>query len=111
MGFLNTKGINSSAMNATQSSGTIESTGLFCTSGQFTVTGVTSATGTMKLQVSNDRSNPTNWSDITSIPLSGNGVYLISKVDICYQYIRYIYIPTVSDAGARISCVTQALAF
>jgi hypothetical protein len=115
MRFLTTKGIVASPMNALQTSGPITAEQLFSTSGQFIVTGVTTATGFMKLQASNDpvfaynNGVPTNWNDITSIPLNGNGVYLISKVDLCYRFIRFAYVPTINDAGATVECNAQAL--
>lgn len=48
------------------------------------------ATGTLKMQFSNDRDNPTHWSDIpnASITISAAGVTNIPKTDICYKWIK-----------------------
>lgn len=59
---------------------------------QAVVTG--SATGTLKLQVSNDdNGSPTNWSDLTgaTVSVSGAGVYLIPAQNMSYQFIRAVY--------------------
>lgn len=63
-----------------------------------------SATGTLKLQASNDAifppNVPTHWNDITSatVSVSGAGSYMILKTDICYDWIRAVYSSTATGA-------------
>lgn len=79
---------------------------LFNVSLQAVVTGT--STGTLKLQYSNDIVNPviptgtpTNWSDVPSatVSITGAGVFGIAKTDICYQFIRAIFVHTNGAAG------------
>lgn len=60
---------------------------------------VSTATGTLKLQYSNDPQavisggQPTNWSDIpsASVSVAGAGVYGFAQIDLCYAWIRAVY--------------------
>lgn len=71
-------------------------------SAQAVVTGT--STGTLYLQVSNDPYvagvTPANWSNLaTSIAVSGAGVYLIPKTDLCYSAMRAYFAHTNAAAG------------
>ncbi len=73
-----------------------------------------SIAGAVKIQASNDVpvSNgdaPTNWSDISgaTVSVSAAGVFLIPKIDLCYQYIRIVY--TNSGTGGTIAARVKAL--
>lgn len=63
---------------------------------QAVVTG--SLMGTFKFQASNDNvyspNEPTHWSDITdaSIEVSSAGTYCIPFTEICYQYVRVVWV-------------------
>lgn len=95
------KPLNDVALNAVAISGTatnnsnpVDGSFLIAGSAQAVVTGT--ATGTLKLQYSNDApgvGSPANWSDIpsASVAVSGAGVYAIAKLDLCYQWIRATY--------------------
>lgn len=75
---------------------------IFSISAQLVATG--SAAGTFKMQVSDDSGPdsymdtfiPTNWSDLSgaSISISGAGVFVIPKVDLSYNYVRFVYTST-----------------
>ncbi len=81
----------------------------FYISAQAVVTG-SGAAGTLKLQVSNDPvqspqlSSPTNWSDISgaSVAISGAGVILIPKTEICYNWARFV----TSTTAAGVQTIT-----
>lgn len=84
---------------ATVTTAAINAANLFQVSAQITATGA-GAAGTLKIQVSNDYTDdtnpnfaPTNWSDLSgaTVTVSGAGVLLIPKQEICYQYIRLVY--------------------
>lgn len=71
---------------------------LYC-SAQLTANGA--ASGTLKLQASNDPSDinnnpPTNWSDIpnASVIISGSGTFLIPIQTLCYEWVRLVYTNT-----------------
>lgn len=75
---------------------------LFYTSVQGIITG-SSPVGTIKLQVSNDHimasnlaadTTPTHWSDLATVAVNATGNFLIPKTDLCYQWIRVIYVKT-----------------
>lgn len=57
-----------------------------------------SLTGIVKIQASNDNSlvptNPVNWVDIpaASVAITNSGNYLIPKIDICYEFIRVVFV-------------------
>jgi hypothetical protein len=84
---------------------------LFSISAQITATG--GAAGTLKFQASNDEfwpnnNVPINWSDIpsASVSVTGDGVFLIPKIDLCYQWVRLVYTNT---GTGTISVVFKAL--
>lgn len=70
---------------------------LWAVSVQVVATG--SASGTAKIQVSNDNPVtgtgmvPTNWTDLPSatVDVSGAGAVLIPKTEVCYQWLRVVY--------------------
>lgn len=77
----------------------IDASQLFAISVQAVSTGT--STGTVKMQMSNDMPlngdmtpfTPTHWSDIASqtTSLTVAGSYLISKFDLCYQWVRPVF--------------------
>lgn len=82
---------------------------LFALSAQAVVTGTSS--GTLNIQASNDISAPTNWSNIATIgtvTISGAGVFLIPKLDICYNWIRASFVHN-NAASGTISVNLQVL--
>lgn len=99
------------AMNAVdasidENSSAISSKELLSCSLQAVVTGT--STGTLKLQFSNDIVDPinppqvpTSWSDIPSatVSVSGAGVVLIPKTDLCYEFIRVAFVHGNGAAG------------
>jgi hypothetical protein len=99
---------------ATINSSAILSLNMFYASAQIVCTGA--AAGTLVIQASNDdltttpASNqlPVNWSNIPSatVTVTGAGVYLIPKFDLCYQYIRASYTNT---GSGTISVVIKTL--
>lgn len=54
--------------------------------------------GSIKLQYSNDFSNPTNWSDIagSSATIAGAGVLSIPKIDVSYRWLQCVTTTTVA---------------
>jgi hypothetical protein len=106
---------NSLDASVNQSPSFIQAHNLFNVSAQCVVTG--SSTGTLKLQFSNDITDPTlqltaptNWSDIpnAAVTVSGAGVFGIAKADLCYQFIRLVFIKNNGSAGT-ISANIKAL--
>lgn len=96
---------------ATVTTAAIPALNLFSCSAQITTTG--SAAGTLKIQASNDDPRgagqvPVNFSDIpdATITATGAGVFLISKIDLCYEYVRLVYTNT---GTGTISVVFKAL--
>jgi len=80
---------------------------LFYCSAQIVAAG--GGAGTFVIQASDDdfgTNPPVHWTTIASATVSGDGVYLIPKIDLCYQWIRLVY--TNSGAGT-ISAVIKAL--
>lgn len=78
---------------------------------QLTATGA--AAGTLQLQCSLDNTMtpsvaPVNWSNVpsASVAVSGAGVYLIPKTDVCYNYVRLVYTNT---GSGTVSVVLQAI--
>lgn len=71
----------------------------------------TGAVGTAKLQVSNDKKNPSNWTDLSgaTVSVSGAGAFLIPKVDLCYRYIQLVY--TNSSGSGNITANFQGIGF
>lgn len=107
--------IPSSSAAVDQNGAAISSRQEFYISAQAVVTGT--STGTLKLQFSNDIVNPvlgpptiTNWSDIPSatVAVAGAGVYAIPKTEICYEYVRAVFVHTNAAAGT-ISCNTKVI--
>lgn len=90
-----------------QASAAINSSQLFYISLQVVMTGT--ASGTLKLQFSNDpcegqspTSTPTHWNDITgaTVTLTGTaGSFGILKTDLSYRYIRAVYTHNNGSAG------------
>jgi hypothetical protein len=74
-----------------------------------------SLTGIVKVQASNDSSlvptNPINWSDIpsASIAVTNTGTYLIPKIDICYEFIRVVFVYTSGSGSPTIQVNTKLL--
>jgi hypothetical protein len=69
-------------------------------SAQVLVTGT--STGTVTIQVSNDETNPTHWTTIPtvgSVTTTGAGIFLIPKLDICYEWVRVSYTATNAASG------------
>lgn len=109
MRFLNDPIIIAGAGNAIQASNSIDCSFVINASVQV-VTGA-GATGTIKLQASNDApapynlqssiTTPTNWTDIASATASvtAGSTALIPKTDICYQWLRAVFTPT--SAGVQ----------
>lgn len=81
---------------------------LFAVSAQSSVTGTVA--GTMKFQFSNDvvapGVAPTNWSDIpnATVAISNTALYAIAKTDLCYNYIRLVYVST-SGSGTMTASI------
>lgn len=99
MRYSNEKLLDAINANSTTNSNPIDARQVLCVSAQ----GIASAagTGTLKLQVSNDKygalpSYPTNWSDVSgaSVTVTGAGTFLIPKTEICNEYARLVYTST-----------------
>jgi hypothetical protein len=71
----------------------------------------TGAVGTAKLQASNDKKNPSNWTDISgaTVSVTGTGIFLIPKMDLCYRYIQLVY--TNSSGTGNITANFQGIGF
>lgn len=91
---------------ADQAGAAISGAQLFAMSVQAVVTGT--STGTLKMQFSNDVVNqktppapPTNWSDLSgiSVAIAGAGVYNIPKFDVCYAWLRPVFVHANAAAG------------
>jgi len=114
---------NISASNAATTNGSvILIQNVFAVSAQAINTGT--PTGSVKLQASNDPvkglatdSNgnlvPVNWTDIanTSTSISAAGSVLIPKVDVCYQWLRAVYIDTATNSSEVTAVTTGASAW
>lgn len=81
----------------------------FACSMQVVATG-TPGTGTVKLQVSNDPANPTNWVDVTSgsVTLSGTTVLMVQVSNLCNMYIRAVYTKAGSPSTGSITATLVA---
>lgn len=84
---------------ATITTAAIPSLNLLYCSAQITTTGA--GAGTLIIQASDDYvveagAVPTNWSPIPSatVTVTGNGSFLIPKIDLCYEYVRLAYTNT-----------------
>lgn len=106
--------INNADASVSQNGTPILSREMFAISAQAVVTG--SATGTLKLQFSNDiiaqglnLTVPTHWSDITgaTVAIAGAGTYAIPKTEICYEYVRSVY--TAASGTGSISVNSKVL--
>lgn len=74
---------------------------------QAVVTGT--ATGTLKLQVSNDdNGSASNWSDLTgaTVSVSSAGAYLIPAQNMCYQFLRAVYTASSGTGTITVNCHT-----
>jgi hypothetical protein len=97
----------------TQNGITTDSSFIVAISGQAVLTG--SPVGNLKFQASNDvlqgNQVPTNWTDIpgTTVAVSAAGSFLLPKIDICYNRVRLVYVPT-SGTGT-VSANIKALGF
>lgn len=90
-----------------ETSAPINAQSLFTMSGQVIMTGT--ASGTAKLQYSNDivdpstpPATPTNWNDIPSatVTLTGTaGAFALPKVDLCYAWVKLVYTHNNGSAG------------
>lgn len=99
--------------NASVNSAAFDASSMFAISGQIVFTDV-AATGTAKLQFSNDFSNngdlgsfvPTNWNDIPSatVTVTVGSTNAIPMVDVCYQWIRLVWTRT-AGAGTLIATI------
>lgn len=71
----------------------------------------TGAVGTAKLQASNDKKNPTNWTDISgaTVSVTGAGTFLIPKMDLCYRFIQLVY--TNSSGTGSVTANFQGIGF
>lgn len=94
MRFLN-EPIFSNASQVTSNSGTVDSSYMTSVSAQAFFTDGAAA-GTLKLQMSNDHANPTNWNDITgaTVTVAAGATSAIPKIDICCQWIRAVWTST-----------------
>lgn len=74
-------------------------------------TGAGSPTGAVKVQVSNDKSNPTNWVDLATVTVSTTtaGNYLIPKFELAYQWIRVVY--TKTSGTGNITAIYKSCGF
>lgn len=98
MRYLQDTIISAADASTNQSSIIIDSSYTVSASLQVIVTG--SAVGTVVFQASNDYAQnppntqtPVNWSPIPSatVSITGPGVFLIPKTDLCYGHIRAVY--------------------
>lgn len=125
MRFLNEAALNAADVSATVSSSAIDAAYLVSCSVQAVVVDAPTpevpegdppaeppgdATGTLKLQFSNE-AKPSTWSDVAnaSISVSGDGTYIIGKTDLCFRWVRLSYVRT-SGAGTMTANL-QALGF
>lgn len=91
-----------------ETSAAIPAAQVFNASLQAVVTGT--STGTLKFQMSNDQPGPltstgapkpTNWTDIASqtVAIAGANTYIIPKFDVCYEWLRVVFVHTNSASG------------
>lgn len=71
---------------------------IFQMSAQITASG--GGSGVLNIQASDDSGqgsgfSPSAWSTVATIPVTGDGVFIIPKTDICYEWIRVQYSCTV----------------
>lgn len=107
-----------SAANATANSSVIPTNGIYGMS----LIGVFSdvaATGTIKLQGSNDLAvagtempfTPTNWADIPSgsVAVTAGGVVVVEKPNLCYQWVRAVWTRTAGAGTIQLIANTQGV--
>jgi len=93
-----------------QTSAAVVTKQVFAVSAQGVFTGTT--VGVLKLQFSNDITNPpiapTNWSDIPSatIAVTAAGNFAIPKTELCYGFIRAVYTATSGAGTATVTLVS-----
>lgn len=89
-----------------EASSAIDSRNIICVSVQVVTTGT--STGTLKLQFSNDITNPSippaapaNWIDIPSatVTIAAAGAVGIPITNVCYEFIRAVFTHTNAAAG------------
>jgi hypothetical protein len=104
------------AANANRNSLAQWATDIIRTSFQIVVTTGT-ATGTMKVQASNEKAfglpanqfQPTDWSDLGAmVVLNGIGSYLIPSLECSYEYLRLVY--TDSSGGTATGLISCRMA-
>lgn len=80
---------------ATANSAAFDTSSVVAISLQMTFTDGAAA-GTVKLQASNDNTNPTVWSDVASqtATVAAGATVLIPKFDISYQWMRAVWTST-----------------
>lgn len=92
---------------------TIPSSQVFSMSAMVVVTGTSS--GTVYIQCSDDcppdvsaSGMPSHWVNINnqSVAVSGSGVYLIPKFDVCYNFLRSHYVATNASGGGISANIT-----
>lgn len=71
----------------------------------------TGAVGTAKLQASNDKVAPSNWTDISgaTVSVTGSGSFLIPKMDLCYRWIQVVY--TNSSSTGNVTANFEGIGF
>lgn len=107
-------GADLSAASATSIAMTIDQ--IFAFSVVATVTGV--AAGTLKVQVSNDVVKspsfpPTHWVDLASatVSVSGAGVVIIPKTEVCYEWMRLVYTKDTSTGSPVMTAMVKCNGF
>lgn len=106
------------SVGASINSAAIRTDQLIAVSAQGIVSGGLSPVGVLKLQASNDAGTipangaaptVTNWSDIPSatIAVGADGVFLIPKTELSYNWIRVVY--TRASGDGLISCNLMTL--
>lgn len=71
----------------------------------------TGAVGTAKVQVSNDKKNPANWTDLSgaTVSVTGAGSFIIPKFDVCYRFIQVVY--TNSSSTGNVTANFEGLGY
>lgn len=90
-------------------------------SAQAIVAGGSSIVGTLQMQGSNDpcpyqnnaaQFTPTNWTNLlaSAVAISGNGTYIIPKMDVSYRWLQVVYTYT-SGSGGTITINFNGIGF
>jgi hypothetical protein len=106
---------------ASQTSIKIDSQVMVAASAQAIIAGGTSIVGTLQIQGSNDpcafgnnakQFTPVNWTNLlaTAIAISGNGAFIIPKMDVSYRWLQVVYTYT-SGTGGTITVNFNGLGF